>query len=152
MRAFFAGCLCVGIAYPAFADEYDLSGMMRPGLWETKTQEVAADGETGPVETAQDCVTLEDIQDFSSFASGEEGQNVTVEQFERGDDYVKYRMSFTSDDPDVDMKGALSGDMKFDGQDSYRGNMTFAMNFQGQSFGTRTNIEARRIGECSDDG
>lgn len=151
MRAFFAGCLCVAFASAAFANDYDLTGMMRPGLWETKTQEVGADGELGPVETDQDCITLEDIQDFSGFASGDDDQTVTVEQFERGDDYVKYRMGFASDDPDVDIKGTVAGDMAFEDQDEYRGSMTFAMNFQGQSFETRTNIEARRIGDCSED-
>ena len=150
MRAFFLACLCIG-ASAAMADEYDLSGMISPGLWETTTQQVSPDGETGPPETDRDCITAADIQDFSSFVRGGDDQTVTVEQFERGDDYVRYRMRFASDDPDMDIKGTMSGDMKFQTKERYRGTMSFTMSFQDQSFESTTRIDAHRIGECRGD-
>lgn len=149
MRVLFLGCLCIGAASAIAADQYDLSGMIRPGLWETKTQQISANGNAGPVETDRDCITPEDIQDFSSFVRSDDDQTVTVEEFDRGDDYVRYRMRFASDDPNMDIKGTLSGDMKFEGQERYRGTMSFAMTFQDQAFESKTNIDARRIGDCT---
>ena len=152
MRVLFVGCFCIAASSTAVAaDRYDLSGMIRPGLWETKTQQIASDGEAGPIETDRDCITPSDIQDFSSFVRGEDDQTVTVEEFERGDDYVRYRMRFTSDDPNVDVKGMLSGDMQFEGRERYRGTMAFAMTLQNQSFESKTKIDARRIGDCRDE-
>ncbi|HEX7036545.1 MAG TPA: DUF3617 family protein [Pseudomonadales bacterium] len=152
MRVLFVGCLCIAAASPAAAaDQYDLSGMIRPGLWETQTQQIASDGTAGPVETDRDCITPSDIQDFSSFVRGDDDNSVTVEEFARGDDFVRYRMRFASDDPDVDVNGMLSGDMQFEGQERYRGTMTFAMTVQNKSFESKTRIDARRIGDCSEE-
>lgn len=132
-------------------DRYDLTGMIRPGLWETTTREVSADGALGEADTDRDCITEEDLQDFSNMVRGQDDQRVTVEELERGDDYVSYQMGFASDEPDTDAKGELSGEMKFEGPESYQGTMTFSMSFQGQAFESTTRVDARRIGECSGD-
>lgn len=152
MRALVIGCLYLGAPFAAAAeDEYDLSGMIQPGLWETTTRQVSADGEAGPAETDRDCVTEEDLQDFSNLVRGDDDQRVTMEAFDRGDDYVSYRMRFASDDPNADATGTMSGRMEFDGPERYQGTMSFSMSLQGRTFESTTRIDGRRIGECSDD-
>lgn len=151
MRAIWIGYLCLAVMSPAIAeDDYNLTGLMRPGLWETETQEVSSDGELGPAETDRECITPEEIEDFSSFTRDQQSANMKVAEFERGDDSVRYRITFGSDpgtaDPAV---GEMLAEMEFDGPERYQGEMKFEMKYQGQSMEHRSRISGRRIGECS---
>lgn len=151
MRAFWLGCLCLGTMPAVAGGQYDMSDMIRPGLWEVTTQDVKSNGEMGPPETDEECITVEEVEDFTSFAKNGPDQNVRIEKFDRSDDAVSYTMAFSGTGAQESVKGSLVGDLEFDGPERYQGTMSFQMSFGGQSIESRSRVEGRRIGDCTGD-
>lgn len=141
MRAVLAGVLLMWISVPATfaAGQYSMTGMMQPGLWKTTVRTSAGHSNTGT-----ECVTPEQISDFSAFSKSDPDQKVTIQEFKRDGKHLHYKMNGSFGQATMTMQG----DLLFPSPQQYSGTIKLAVLNQGKPHETDMQVEGTRIGDC----
>lgn len=127
----------------AFAAHHlDLSGKLRPGLYETTTHMTIKGMGDMPAKTSKSCVTKEDISDFENWSSADPSAKLTDVSLEGN--HLHFKMT--------SKKGGglttMVNDIVFKDPEHYQFHGQITKDINGQTYDMTMESDAHRVGDC----
>lgn len=129
------------------ADDGDLTGLMKPGLWETTYRSDMPGTESMPPRKSKECVTAEKIANFKKNIVGQmqnSESHATIKAFSVDGNRLHFEAAGDDEGTHVD----TVMDYVFTSPTTYKGHMTMTMT-GAHAMKLSTEMSGRRLGDCS---